>query len=602
MTDTSILYLSSTDGSLETDDKVDANNSTSESPCIENFSSLNMDASGSMSYPTFLSSDDDGDSIVTRIIENVKTEEMFSSPSPCSSEDSSSSTESVEEKYITSIRSLKVDTNNSRFDDSNLLTSPTWLTNDTEEDGTREFQKPRMPQKQPQSSDFGLWMTIAALSVFSILGNSFRVFLESLFGASCQSQTPYWLYWFSEKLNLCITSSQSALMPDFPINMIGSFLMGMLQPCQDIGLQSSVPIAFLSTNHWFQTSQVLHIAIRTGFCGSLTTFSSWNTSMLQLITSKEILMALFGYIINLELAVSSLLRGQQVSIWIHRYVNPDLAKAEDLTEPSMISPLSKKISQQVMENVYRKNLVLPDFERRFLDGLLSEQEVEQARRQISALDALDKWKKTTQNHRDHPRTISRQPTSFLTLQEIERKVVLEREDPRDSVLCAAREYGWDVDALKKWAEQAIVDSDFTQDVHADANDSSIEAEEGTAEESIGRRQSSFSSFPANEEKTMRLLIFNALLALGVMTYFGYFSFRGNQTAFYQSLWLSTFMAPLGTILRWYLSRLNGTLKGRWNWFPMGTFLANISGSIVSALVVGLSVHSPSFFNTSSMER
>jgi len=600
MTDTSILYLSSTDGSLETDDKVDANNSTSESPCIENFSSLNMDASGSMSYPTFLSSDDDGDSIVTRIIENVKTEEMFSSPSPCSSEDSSSSTESVEEKYITSIRSLKVDTNNSRFDDSNLLTSPTWLTNDTEEDGTREFQKPRMPQKQPQSSDFGLWMTIAALSVFSILGNSFRVFLESLFGASCQSQTPYWLYWFSEKLNLCITSPQSALIYDLPVNMIGCFIMGMFQPCQDIGLQSSVPIAFLSTNHWFQTSQVLHIAIRTGFCGSLTTFASWNTSMLQLITSKEILMALFGYVVNFELAVSSLSGGQKISIWIHRYVNPDLANAEDVTGFFNVSPINQKINQQVMQNVYRKNHSLPDFERRFLDGLLSEQEVDQARRQIDALDALDKWKRTTQDHRNHRRTVSKTSESLLTLQEIERNVILEHKDPSDSVMCAAREYGWDVDALKQWAEQAIVNSDVTQkDQDNDANESD-EVEEGNMEKTIPVTGTSHAAM--NEGKTMRLLIFLALLALGVMTYFGYFSFRGNQTAFYQSLWLSTFMAPLGTILRWYLSRLNGTLKGRWNWFPMGTFLANISGSIVSALVVGLSVHSPSFFNTSSMER
>jgi fluoride ion exporter CrcB/FEX len=204
-------------------------------------------------------------------------------------------------------------------------------------------------------------MTIGALSIFSILGNAFRVFLEGLFGSSCASHTPPWLYAFSEKLNLCITSSQSALFYDLPNNVIGSFIMGIFQPCQDIGLQSSVPIAFLKSSHWFKTSQVAHIAIRTGFCGSLTTFASWNTSMLELITSKEILMALVGYIIGTELAVASLIRGQQLSIWIHRYVNPDLASAEDLTDIKYSSPIGKK----VMQNVYRKNQVLPDFERRW---------------------------------------------------------------------------------------------------------------------------------------------------------------------------------------------------------------------------------------------
>mmetsp|Transcript_21 Transcript_21/g.39 ORF Transcript_21/g.39 Transcript_21/m.39 type:complete len:567 (+) Transcript_21:123-1823(+) len=488
--------------------------------------------------------------------------------------------------------SLPADQNNTNSGESSLIV--------LSDDLPPVVQKRKEEEAKPQSSS-GIWMTIVALSIFSMLGNAFRVFLENLFGQSCETQTPTWLYRLSFKWNVCFTSSQTALFIDLPVNMIGSFVMGLFQPCQDIGLQSSVPIAFLKTKHWFQTSQVVHIAIRTGFCGSLTTFSSWNTSMLALMTNEQIVAALFGYIIGAYLSVSSLKLGQQTSIGLHRFVNPYLAKAEDLQYSSQHSP----INQKVLHELYRKNRLLPDFERRYLDGLLSKQELQWVKQRVTALDALDQWKQTTHDHRTQPyrlvpsRSSNVSSSSFsnnpplrpspsklmeqklLTLQQIEHQIIVEREDPSENVLRVAREHGWDVDALKQWAEHAIEASN----------------DEAVAEDQRKQKEATSSSRSATK-KTMIVLWAHALLVVCLLTYFGYSSVFDDST-FYPSLLLSTILAPLGTLLRWWLSRFNGNLKGGWSWFPIGTFAANISASLVSALFNGMLIRYNNYIPTTS---
>ena len=53
-------------------------------------------------------------------------------------------------------------------------------------------------------------------------------------------------------------------------------------------------------------------------------------------------------------------------------------------------------------------------------------------------------------------------------------------------------------------------------------------------------------------------------------------------------YLSSLLAPLGTYSRWYLSRLNGTIHNpKYEWIPIGTFLANMIASIVSVFAVGM---------------
>lgn len=49
----------------------------------------------------------------------------------------------------------------------------------------------------------------------------------------------------------------------------------------------------------------------------------------------------------------------------------------------------------------------------------------------------------------------------------------------------------------------------------------------------------------------------------------------------RSAWFCSLFAPFGCILRWYLSRFNYTLPGRWAWLPVGTLGANLVGCIIT---------------------
>jgi fluoride ion exporter CrcB/FEX len=56
--------------------------------------------------------------------------------------------------------------------------------------------------------------------------------------------------------------------------------------------------------------------------------------------------------------------------------------------------------------------------------------------------------------------------------------------------------------------------------------------------------------------------------------------------YYRQLWIACLMAPFGTILRWKLSTLNGKW-GKYSWFPVGTWIANFTGSIISAALTAV---------------
>jgi fluoride ion exporter CrcB/FEX len=58
-------------------------------------------------------------------------------------------------------------------------------------------------------------------------------------------------------------------------------------------------------------------------------------------------------------------------------------------------------------------------------------------------------------------------------------------------------------------------------------------------------------------------------------------------SYYRELWIACLISPLGTIIRWKLSILNGKWS-KYPWFPLGTWLANFTGSIISAALTAVS--------------
>lgn len=166
-------------------------------------------------------------------------------------------------------------------------------------------------EAQPRKSCFSNQIIlILQLSSYAIIGTTLRIFLARIFGANCESLSKNYL----DPISLCITSSKSALFIDFPANMLGSLFMGMMIP-QEKGM-STFP--WLKSTHSFQHNVNMKTALQTAFCGSLTTFASWNSQMVEMMTGfgidgTYIAQAITGYIIGVICSISCFQLGRHIS-------------------------------------------------------------------------------------------------------------------------------------------------------------------------------------------------------------------------------------------------------------------------------------------------
>ena len=112
---------------------------------------------------------------------------------------------------------------------------------------------------------------IIYLGTFAVFGATIRVYVGRFFGADCELDN---VHDFATPLakHICVTASGTteqtggAFFLDLPANMLGSFIMGLLTT-----LQQWPPIPWLRSDHPLQNHDSLHVAMKTGMCGSLTT-------------------------------------------------------------------------------------------------------------------------------------------------------------------------------------------------------------------------------------------------------------------------------------------------------------------------------------------
>ena len=399
------------------------------------------------------------------------------------------------------------------------------------------------------------------MSVFAVLGALLRIILAQLFGEECSN--PGTVGWLAASSPLCVTADGYAqreggiIFADLPANLIGSFLMGMLQSTDTMGLAVSVPIAWTTTDSWFQQWDIIHLAMRTGFCGSLTTFSSWNSAMVVLIFgtgsdhTTQAVRALFGYVVGMETALGSFVFGKKVAEWIFRWRSPSIWQ-----ETMLIAEMKERGEYFDCE--------LPEFERRFL----ADQETSDLWEDIdpNRLAHLERWRHST-------RSIRRLGHKDLeALKDVEHRVLLERCKvfPEDDSLCAER--GWDLGSLVKWAQgMASPVPERTPNDHFLF----------TPILSVGVFVCLYSLLLTG------LLLNNGISAYAVTT----------KTMVYAVMW-----APPGALLRWQLSGFNGKLGGDWSWLPAGTLAANIFGSVVSITAIAVEYVSPAkgFWKTGTL--
>jgi len=389
-------------------------------------------------------------------------------------------------------------------------------------------------------------VTCVWLSVAAMVGCFFRIVLAQLFGEECAN--PGTVGWLAAGSPLCVTAGGNAdvqggiVFADLPANLLGSFIMGMMQPAPALGLPIDASIAWAAPDSSFQYWDIFHLAIRSGFCGSLTTYSSWNSEMVIIMFgtgvshSSSVIRALFGYIIGMETALGSYVLGKKFALWIHRWRNPLNGKEMDA------------IFDRKEEGVYI-NRNLPEFERRFLPNLNMDNmgaEMEDVER----LQLLERWRESTVQARrvKHPR--------LNMLIEIETAILIDRRPAAPHRAGAtARTLNWDVDALEQWSKgMAPTPGDQNK------NDSVLFAPEFSA-----------------------LILF--LLFLGLLTALFAIQSATSYAITYRTMVYATLLAPPGALLRWYLTGLNGALPGNWAWLPAGTMTANVGGSILSIALI-----------------
>lgn len=144
-------------------------------------------------------------------------------------------------------------------------------------------------------------VTAIYISIFAMLGALTRMVTAQFFGEECAS--PGTVGWLAASAPLCVTAdgyvtsssgTGGVIFADLPANLFGSFIMGLFQNGSVLDLAVPMAIAWLPPNHSFQKMKIIHKAIMTGYCGSVTTFSGWNSAMVVQI---------FGYVLTIRIVL-----------------------------------------------------------------------------------------------------------------------------------------------------------------------------------------------------------------------------------------------------------------------------------------------------------
>lgn len=177
-------------------------------------------------------------------------------------------------------------------------------------------------------------LVVVSLSAFAIIGSSIRMYLGRIFGLDCEYPPEQEDY--ISKISTCVTATGlteqrgGALFIDLPANMLGSFLLGimtpMTTPSRDGTTRASVVVVrgtppvlpCFKDTHRIQRSATTHLSLTVALCGSMTTFSSWNSQMVTMLVGKnavlgsQISAAIMGYILGLACALASFSFGRMV--------------------------------------------------------------------------------------------------------------------------------------------------------------------------------------------------------------------------------------------------------------------------------------------------
>ncbi len=316
---------------------------------------------------------------------------------------------------------------------------------------------------------------------------------------------------------------------DLPSNMLGSFVIGLFAASSTVGLANRKAIVLLPKTHSWQNNFPVQIGIRTGYCGSLTTFSSWIKDLfITAIQTNDYVSAVLGLFVGLYAAIISYTVGVHLALYLDRWLT---SNAEDVIEE---------------ETEYRNILI---------------GEYRAASRELKAFNENSKGNRGGggggSGGGGGAGSMVAEPAGLDALSE-DQAGLMEAEDDLPRIMINHP-------------------SGAISTAMSAAKSRQLEQQQGASPRA-----------PPNSFKT-DLAALITLVGLTSWCIVGSI-IQGNHS-WLRTCWLSLLFAPFGCTLRWLLARLNYKLKGRWAWAPLGTFSANMVGTAISTAlsVVGVKV-------------
>ena len=267
----------------------------------------------------------------------------------------------------------------------------------------------------------------------------------------------------------------------------------------------------------------------------------------------------------MEVAIGCHIAGKALARRLYRSVNPILARETD----------ARAARQE--EGIYL-NPDLPDFERRFLPDLdMGQLQGEKDYGEVTVggwalrLEYLTQWRTSTQHARrvNHP--------LLPSLKAIEETVLVDRYPGAPIPLEAesiAHTHGWNVDALREWVRARDADHPRLPSV------SSLQP--GAINLALVQPPSAW-LFTLRVVGGLFILLMSILATLLLSVRSATVYAITDRTMVYAMV-----CAPLGAIVQWQLATLNGTVTWHdWTWFPLGTFSANLVGSVISIALIAI---------------
>lgn len=165
-------------------------------------------------------------------------------------------------------------------------------------------------------------MLILYLSSFAIIGSTIRQYLSRIFVEHELELEP--------DHELTHNHQNGAIFIALPANMLGCLLMGLMIPMKK---HTHIPtLPWLKAHHPMQSNHNIHAALQTALCGSLTSFSSWNSQMVIMLLgmqeeeveggpshSQAVVQALMGYLLGIICTISSFQFGRHLGRLLVRW-------------------------------------------------------------------------------------------------------------------------------------------------------------------------------------------------------------------------------------------------------------------------------------------